>query len=93
MTEYGWEVHPFSGQMTMTLARRKMKVGKPVTLYGHAELQTPSLLIHHVSLWHPPGARPYLGPQNVGTNRLPCVALPAAFVAISQLALQETSPA
>ena len=30
VTEYGWEVHPFSGQMTMTLARRKMKVGKPV---------------------------------------------------------------
>ena len=33
VTEYGWEVHPFSGQMTMTLARRKMKVGKPVTLW------------------------------------------------------------
>ena len=89
VTEYGWEVHPFSGQMTMTLARRKMKVGKPVDVYGLGTLQTPSLLIQHVSLWHPPGARD-VSTQNVGCRR---VALPAAFVAISLLAAQETSPA
>ena len=37
VTEYGWEVHPFSGQMTMTLARRKMKVGKPVVVFMASE--------------------------------------------------------